>query len=155
MPVEAGQEAPDFELPDQQRNKVKLSDYRGQSNVALVFYPFTFTGVCQGELCQLRDDIASFEAAGVQVLAVSCDSPFAQAKWAEEQHFNFPLLSDFWPHGSTSRAYGVFNEALGCAMRHTFVIDKDGKVAVTFATADLKTPRAKEEYEKALASLAA
>jgi peroxiredoxin len=153
MPVEAGQEAPDFELSDQNRTKVKLSDYRGKSNVALVFYPFTFTGVCQGELCQLRDDIGSFEKADVQVLAVSCDSPFAQAKWAEEQHFTFPLLSDFWPHGEVSRAYGVFNEANGAAMRHTFIIDKEGKVATTFSTADLRTPRDKADYERAVAAL--
>jgi mycoredoxin-dependent peroxiredoxin len=153
MPVEVGQQAPDFELTDQNRNKVKLSDYRGKSSVVLVFYPFTFTGVCQGELCTLRDDIGSFERAGVQVLAVSCDSPFAQAKWSEEQHFNFPVLSDFWPHGEVSRSYGVFNEALGCANRQTFVIDKDGAVVSTFASADLGTPRATEEYEKALAGL--
>ncbi len=155
MPVEVGQEAPDFELPDQTRTKVKLSGFRGESNVVLVFYPFTFTGVCQGELCSLRDDIAGFERAGVQVLAVSCDSPFAQAKWAEEQQFGFPVLSDFWPHGEVSRAYGVFNEALGCANRHTFVIDKEGKVISTFASADLGTPRAKEDYESALERLSA
>jgi mycoredoxin-dependent peroxiredoxin len=155
MPIEVGQEAPDFELPDQTRTKVKLSTFRGTSNVVLVFYPFTFTGVCQGELCSLRDDIASFERAGVQVLALSCDSPYVQAKWAEEQHFGFPLLSDFWPHGEVSRAYGVFNEAMGCANRQTFVIDNDGKVISTFASADLGTPRAKEDYESALAGLSA
>jgi mycoredoxin-dependent peroxiredoxin len=155
MPVEVGQEAPDFELPDQTRTKVKLSDFREKSAVVLVFYPFTFTGVCQGELCGLRDDIGTFEQAGVQVLALSCDSPFVQAKWADEQHFGFPLLSDFWPHGEVSRAYGVFNEAMGCANRHTFVIGKDGKVIFTFASADLATPRAKEEYTSALANLPA
>lgn len=153
MPVEVGQQAPDFELTDQNRNRVKLSDFRGKSNVALVFYPFTFTGVCQGELCTLRDDLPSFERSGVQVLAVSCDSPFAQAKWSEEQGFKFPVLADFWPHGEVSRSYGVFNEAVGCANRQTFVIDKDGNVVSTFASADLGTPRAKEEYEKALAGL--
>jgi peroxiredoxin (alkyl hydroperoxide reductase subunit C) len=155
MPVEVGQEAPDFELPDQTRSKVKLSSFRGTSNVVLVFYPFTFTGVCQRELCSLRDDIGSFEQAGVQVLAVSCDSPFVQAKWAEEQKFGFPLLSDFWPHGEVSRAYGVFNEAMGCANRQTFVIDKEGKVIFTFASADLGTPRDRADYESALAKLPA
>jgi peroxiredoxin len=155
MPVEVGKEAPDFELPDQTRTQVKLSDFQGKSNVVLVFYPFTFTGVCQGELCSLRDDIASFERAGVQLLAVSCDSQYVQAKWAGEQHFGFPLLSDFWPHGEVSRAYGVFNEAMGCANRQTFVIDQDGKVVATFGSADLGTPRAKEDYESALASLSA
>ena len=114
---------------------------------------FTFTAVCQGELCSLRDDIGRFEAANAQVYGVSCDSSHAQKKWAEEQGFTFPLLSDFWPHGEISRAYGVFNDALGAAMRATFVIDKEGAVTAAFQSADLKTPRAQEDYEKALAEL--
>jgi peroxiredoxin len=121
--------------------------------VVLVFYPFTFTGVCQGELCELRDNLASFQTSAAQVLAISCDSPFAQKKWAEEQGFGFPVLSDFWPHGAVSRAYGVFNEANGAAARGTFVIDKDGKVVAAFASPDLGTPRARVEYEAALAKL--
>jgi peroxiredoxin len=155
MPVEVGQEAPDFELPDQTRAKVRLSEYRGKSNVVLVFYPFTFTGVCQGELCSLRDDISSFERADVQVIAVSCDTPAAQAKWADEQHFGFPVLSDFWPHGQVAQSYGVFNGERGCANRQTFVIGKDGRVVRTFASADLGTPRAREEYQAALERLPA
>ena len=154
MPVDVGREAPDFELPSSTGGKVQLSSLRGRENVVLVFYPFTFTGVCRGELCELRDDLSSFESAGVQVLAVSCDSVHAQRKWAEEEGFGFPVLSDFWPHGAAARAYGVFNEALGCADRHTFVIDKQGVVVATFASADLKTPREKKEYEAALETLA-
>ena len=153
MGIEVGQEAPDFELRDQDRNTVKLSDFRGKQNVVLVFYPFTFTGVCQGELCELRDNLASFETSAAQVLAISNDTPFAQKKWAEEQGFGFPVLSDFWPHGAVSRAYGVFNEANGAAKRATFVIDKSGKVVATFASPDLATPRARAEYEDALAKL--
>ena len=87
------------------------------------------------------------------MLAVSCDSPFAQKKWADDQGFGFPVLSDFWPHGAVSRAYGVFNETVGAAMRATFVIDRAGKVVATFASADLGTPRTKAEYEAALANL--
>lgn len=153
MGIEVGQEAPDFELKDQDRNPVKLSDFRGKQNVVLVFYPFTFTGTCQGELCELRDNLASFQTSAAQVLAIACDSPFAQKKWAEEQGFGFPLLSDFWPHGAVSRAYGVFNEANGAAKRATFVIYKAGKVVSTFASPDLGTPRARAEYEDALAKL--
>lgn len=154
MAVEVGSEAPDFELPSSSGGKVALSSFRGERDVVVVFYPFTFTGVCRGELCELRDDLSSFEHAGVQVLAVSCDSVHSQRKWAEEEGFGFPVLSDFWPHGATAKAYGVFNEALGCADRHTFVIDKSGKVVATFASADLKTPREKKEYEAALETLA-
>lgn len=153
MTVAIGTEAPDFELPSSTGGKVRLSSFRGDKPVVLVFYPFTFTGVCEGELCELRDDLSSFETAGVQVLAVSCDSVHSQRKWAEEEGFGFPVLSDFWPHGATAKAYGVFNEALGCANRQTFVIDAEGTIVATFASADLKTPREKKEYEAALATL--
>jgi peroxiredoxin len=155
MPVSVGDKAPDFELPASTGEKVKLSDFAGQHSVVLVFYPFTFTGVCRGELCELRDDLGSFEAAGVQVLACSCDTVHAQRKWAEEEGFGFPVLSDFWPHGEVAKAYGVFNEQLGCANRHSFVIDTKGTVVATFASADLRTRRDKAEYEKALALLGA
>ncbi|MEY2463421.1 MAG: mycoredoxin-dependent peroxiredoxin [Acidimicrobiaceae bacterium] len=150
MAVEVGQEAPDFTLKDQTNTEVRLSSFRGDKAVALVFYPFTFTGVCQGELCELRDDNSKYEQAGMQVLAVSCDSRHAQAKWAEEQGFGFPVLSDFWPHGEVAKAYGVFNEALGCANRGTFIIDKDGKVVDSFATENLATPRDASSYQAAL-----
>jgi peroxiredoxin len=153
MAVEIGDVAPDFELKDQDGNAVKLSSFRGDKAVALVFYPFTFTGVCEGELCQLRDDFSTFEDAGVQVLAVSCDSRHAQRIWAEQMGYQFPVLSDFWPHGEVSKAYGVFNDAIGAANRGTFVIDKDGKVVDTFASPDLGTARPAERYEEALAKL--
>lgn len=153
MAIEIGEEAPDFELPGSVEGKLQLSSLRGEKNVALVFYPFTFTGVCHGELCELRDDIASFETAGTEVIAVSCDSPFAQRRWAEEEEYGFPVLSDFWPHGEVSRAYDVFDEDLGCARRATFLIDKKGVIRATFQSADLRTPREREMYEAALAKL--
>jgi peroxiredoxin len=153
MSVAVGQEAPDFTLKDQDGNDVTLSSFRGKSNVVLVFYPFTFTGVCEGELCSLRDDISDFESSNAQVLALSCDTRHAQKQWAEQKGYNFPVLSDFWPHGAVTKAYGVFNEQLGCANRATFVIDKDGKVVDTFASDNLGTAREKKEYEAALAQL--
>jgi peroxiredoxin len=155
MSISPGDQAPDFTLKDQQGNDVTLSEFRGKKNVVVVFYPFTFTGVCQGELCEIRDDPSTFAAHDVQVLAISCDSRFSQAKWAEEQGFTFPLLSDFWPHGATAQAYGVFNADAGCAFRASFVIDTSGTVTATFQSANLGTPRQKSEYEAALANLAA
>ncbi len=153
MTIEIGQEAPDFELKDPAGNAVKLSSFRGDKAVALVFIPFPFTGVCEGELCALRDDFSDFEGAGVQVLAVTCDTRHANRVWSEQQGYQFPVLSDFWPHGETAKAYGVFNDALGCANRATFMIDKAGKVVDSFASADLGTPRDKSSYTAALAKV--
>jgi peroxiredoxin len=153
MPAEVGEEAPDFELAGATEGKLKLSSFRGEKNVVLVFYPFTFTGVCHGELCSIRDDPSAFETVSAQVIAISCDSPFAQRKWAEEEGYNFPVLADFWPHGEVSRAYGVFDENLGCARRGTFVIDKNGVIVAKFESAGIPTARTREEYEAALAKL--
>ena len=153
MTVEPGQEAPAFELKDQNGELVSLASFRGDKAVALVFYPFTFTGVCEGELCSIRDNYDEFTAAGVQVLACSCDSRFAQQQWAKQQGYQFPVLSDFWPHGEVAKAYGVFNDALGCANRATFLINVDGVVVDTFESPDLGTARDKSRYAEALEKL--
>ena len=153
MTLAAGTAAPDFTLKDQNGNDVTLSSFRGNQNVVLVFYPFTFTGVCQGELCSLRDDLSDFETADARVLAISCDSRHSQKQWTEQQGFTFPVLSDFWPHGEVARAYGVFNDQLGAANRATFVIDKQGTIADVFESPNLATPREKAAYEAALARL--
>ena len=153
MAIEIGDEAPDFELKDPNGEVVQLSSYKGKQPVLLVFYPFTFTGVCEGELCSLRDDLSTFHDAGVQVLAVSCDSKNSQKVWSEQMGFTYPLLSDFWPHGKVAKDYGVFNDALGCANRASFLIGADGAVLDTFASADLGTARTPERYAEALAKL--
>jgi mycoredoxin-dependent peroxiredoxin len=154
MAIEIGQLAPDFELPDQNRQMVRLSGFRG-TPVLLVFYPFTFTPICHGELCSLDGRSAVFTDQGVQVLAVSCDAGPSQARWAQEQDVSFPLLSDFWPHGAVAQAYGVFNDAIGVANRATFLIDAGGIVADRFESADLGTARDDGRYDEALGKLGA
>ena len=154
MTITVGDEAPDFTLKDHAGNDVTLSSFRGKHNVVLVFYPFTFSGICTGELCELRDDPSAFAGADAQVIALSCNARHAQAQWVEQEGFAFPVLSDFWPHGEVAKAYGVFNDELGCANRATFVIDKAGKVVATFASAGIGTPRERAEYHAALAKLA-
>lgn len=151
MPISVGSEAPDFDLPNQKGERIRLSDFRGRSNVLVVFYPFTFAGVCQGELCELRDDFPSLNPEQAVLLAISCDSQFVQSHWADEHGFGFDLLSDFWPHGHAARAFGVFNESLGCANRATFLVGKDGRIVTQFFSADLGTARSLTEYESALA----
>ena len=127
MTIELGSSAPGFTLPDTHGTPVHLADLRGKP-IVLVFFPFAFSGICTGELCELRDNIEEFEQAGVTVLGISCDATFAQRAWAEQQGITFEVLSDFWPHGETARAYGVFDEDRGRALRGSFLIDVDGLV---------------------------
>lgn len=152
MAVEIGSKAPDFELKDQHGSVVKLSDFQGDKNVVLLFYPFSFTGVCTGELCALRDELPTFVNDDVQLLAVSCDSMFTQKVFAEKEGLEYPVLSDFWPHGDVAKAYGVFNEEKGCAVRGTFVIDKQGVVRWTVVNG-LPDARDLNDYVKALGAL--
>lgn len=152
MAIQVGDKAPDFELKDNHGAAVRLSDFRGRKNVVLVFYPFAFTGVCTGELCELRDNLPRFADRDTQLLAVSNDSIHTLRVFGEQEGLEYPLLSDFWPHGDVSRAYGVFDEGKGCAVRGTFVIDKEGVVRWTVVNA-LPDARDPGEYLAALEAL--
>ncbi len=155
MAIEVGTPAPDFVLKDNHGRTVRLSDFRGPGDarhVVLLFYPFAFTGVCTGELRALSDELPRFVNDDVQLLAVSTDSIHTLRVYAEQEGFEYPLLSDFWPHGEASRAYGVFDEDKGCAVRGTFVVDKAGIVrwSVVNGLPDARDPA---EYLKVLDTL--
>jgi mycoredoxin-dependent peroxiredoxin len=128
MTVEVGAQAPDFTLKNQDGQDVSLSDFKGDKAVLLVFYPFAFSGICTGELCSVRDDLSAFQNDDVQVLGCSVDTTWSLKAWALQEGYDFPLLSDFWPHGATAETYGVFSADLGFAFRGTFLIDSDGIV---------------------------
>ena len=153
MTLIIGDHAPDFELINQFGETVKLSDFRGKKPVVLVFYPMSFTGICTGELCELRDNFAQFENQNVELLAVSIDSKFVQKKFADQEGYKFNVLADFWPHGAVAKAYGVFLEETGFANRATFVINTDGVVTAKFVTAPGQA-RSLADYQKAIAELA-
>ena len=152
MTLSVGQAAPDFTLPNQFGEQVSLASFKGQKNVVVVFIPFAFTGTCTGELCALRDNLSVFENENVQLLAVSCDSMFTQKVFATQEGYTFPVLSDFWPHGEVAKSYGIFDEARGCALRGTFIIDKEGIVRWQVVNG-LGDARNLEEYKAALATL--
>jgi mycoredoxin-dependent peroxiredoxin len=152
MSVEVGQEAPDFELRNQHGTPVRLSSFRGEKNVVLVFYPMAFTPTCTGELCAIRDEHTVFENDDTVVLGISCDSPATLKVFAQTERYEFDLLSDWWPHGAVSQAYGVFLQGRGFPKRGTFIIDKAGVVRweVVNSPADA---RRTDDYREALAAL--
>ena len=152
MAIEVGTKAPDFELKDNHGATVKLSDFRGEKNVVLLFYPFAFTGVCTGELCSLRDNLPQFTDRDTQLLAVSNDSIHTLRVFAEQEGLEYPLLSDFWPHGRTAHDYGVFWEQTGFAIRGTFLVDREGVIRWTLVNGPGEA-RDFDGYRTALAEL--
>ena len=134
--IETGSEAPDFELEVDKSHRVRLSDFRGKRNVLLVFHPFAWTPVCEEEALDLQANLPAFESAETEVILVSCDSAPTRQAWRERLQLGYTLASDFWPHGQAARAYGVFNEERGAAVRGTFLIDKDGTVVWSLVKQD-------------------
>ena len=130
MQVQVGQQAPDFALYDNDKNKVTLSELKG-SNVLLLFFPAAFTGVCTAELCSVRDNLKNYENVNAKVFGISVDSLFTLNKFKQEQNLNFPLLSDF--NKDTSKAYGSLYDSFvfdmqGVSKRSAFVVDKEGVI---------------------------
>lgn len=132
LPVEApavGATAPVFALSDQHGTPFDLAAELPDGPVLVVFYPFAFSGTCTGELTGLLNLDEQLRAYGVRVAAVSCDQLFALRAFSDSTGLEFPLLSDFWPHGAVASAYGVFDVERGCSLRGSFLVGQDGTVA--------------------------
>jgi peroxiredoxin len=123
-----GGPAPDFTLRDQFGQDVTLSSFRGRKAVAIFFYPYAFSGVCTGEMAGIRNRLDEFLTFDTEVLAISCDPVYSLRAFADQDGLNFPLLSDFWPHGAVARAYDVFDETKGSPRRSSYVVDKEGLI---------------------------
>lgn len=128
QPLQLGDRAPDFTLADQHGQDVTLSSFAGEKSVLVVFYPFAFSGVCTGELTGLRDRLGEFETATSTLVTISCDPIYALRAMADRDGLFFPLLSDFWPHGQVTSAYGVLDERNGGPTRSSFLVDRQGIV---------------------------
>ncbi len=130
MKIEVGQQAPDFSLYNSDKEKVTLSELKG-TNVLLLFFPQSFTGVCTAELCSIRDNIAMYNNIDAKVFGISVDSIFTLGKFKEEQKLNFPLLSDFNKEAST--AYDcIYTDWIldmkGVSKRSAFIVNAEGNI---------------------------
>jgi peroxiredoxin len=128
MTITTGDRAPGFELEETYEQRVRLDDYLGRRNLLLVFHPFAFTAVCAEEAMDLEENLDSFHNAETDIVFVSCDPSAARQAWRQELGATYTFASDFWAHGATAKAYGVFDEATGAPVRGTFLIDKEGTV---------------------------
>ena len=153
-PLAVGDLAPDFTLVDQYGVDVSLSSVRDVKNAVVVFYPAAFSGICRGELREIRDGLEDFQTDDIQVFAVSCDAMYTLRAWADAEGHFFPLLSDFWPHGEVAQRYGVLNDEDGFALRGTFLLDRHGRIVWT-EVRGIGQGRDFVAYRKALAALRA
>jgi len=152
MVAAIGSAAPAFELRGTDKNLVSSDSLKGHKSL-IVFIPFPFTGNCEAELCMIRDERARLVELDANVVAITCDTVPANGAWAAQNGFDFPLLSDFWPHGDVAKAYGAFNELTGSANRFTFVLDAGGVVRDIINTESLGVTREFELYTQALAAI--
>ena len=153
MTIGVGQPAPDFSLRNQHGQTVSLADFRGTKNVVVLFYPWAFSGVCSGELAEIRDHLADLRNDSSELLAISCDAMYSLRVFAERDGLEFSLLSDFWPHGEVARRYGIFNEEIGISGRATFIVDREGIVRWQVSNA-IGEARDLSAYREVLADLA-
>jgi len=152
MALENDTQAPDFELPNQFGEHIRLGEFKGKKPVALVFFPLAFSSTCTSELCTLRDNLALFKTNGIELIGVSVDSKATLRGFAEAEGYDFHLLADFWPHGEVAKEYGVFLEEKGFANRATFLIDINGVIRASFITAPGEA-RSIAEYQAAVEEL--
>jgi peroxiredoxin len=154
MSVDVGAKAPDFTLPNQDREPVTLSEQLKKGPVVLAFFPAAFSSVCTTEMCNFRDSASELNAVNATVLGVSVDTFFALKAWADAQKLNFPLLSDF--NKTTIRQYGVVNpDMIGLkdiAKRAVFVIDRNGVVRHREVLDDARNEPDYGKVKQALAS---
>lgn len=151
-PLAVGDVAPDFALPDGNRNEVRLSAHAERRVGVVVFFPWAFTSVCTAELCGIRDRLPELRGDGAVTLAISCDATATLREFVRQEQFGYPVLSDHWPHGEVSSAYGVFDSAIGAAVRGTFVLDAD-RVVRWRVVNDVPDAREIDDYVRALAGL--
>jgi peroxiredoxin len=128
--VEVGQKAPEFKLPDTDKQEVSLETFRGK-NLIIFFFPMAWTGVCTKEMCAVQEDFKSYSNLNASVLGISVDSHFALKRFKEDYKIEYPLLSDF--NKSTIKNYGIVQPVFSAvyndvSKRATFIIDKDGVI---------------------------
>ena len=122
MQINVGDKAPDFTLVSNTGADVTLTEALTDGPVALVFFPLAFSGICTGELCEIRDNLQIFADKKVRLFGISVDSKFALKAWAAQEGYSFELLANFWPHGAVAKKYGCFVEEAGIATRGTRLI---------------------------------
>ena len=144
MTLEVGTKAPELKYNDSNGEEKSIATPGQETWV--IFIPFAFTGVCEGEVCSIRDNFSTYSQNNRNVVIVTTDPAPSQKAWAEQLGYDGAWKSDFYPHGEISKTFGVFNQDLGCANRVSYLIDTEGNIAKVVASESLSTPRNIDQY---------
>ena len=150
MPVTIGQEAPDFELENQDKQKIKLSDFRGKSKVVLAFYPLDFSPVCSNEHKCFKEDFPKFSSKDAVLLGISVDSVWCHKAFRQAYHIPYDLLADM--KREVVQKYDLFLPEANIGRRATVIVDRQGKVAY-FKEQPMREERKDAEILEALAKV--
>ncbi len=157
--INTGSKAPDFQLmtannPPEGKplREIKLSTLLKEGSLVIAFFPASFTGGCEKEMCSFRDNLKAFEEAKCNIVGISVDMPFSQKKFAEINNISFPLLSDLG--GKIAKLYDVFYDDFiglkGVAKRSVFIINKEGFITYKWVT---ENPAIEPDYKEILDSI--
>tara|TARA_B100001123_G_scaffold71927_1_gene80714 strand:+ start:2203 stop:2655 length:453 start_codon:yes stop_codon:yes gene_type:complete len=149
--IAIGDKIPDFELTNIDREKMKSEDFLGEKTM-FVFMPFPFSGVCTPEVCDLRDNKELLDKASMNTVIITISGVATNITWASQYNIEFPILSDFWPHGEVSQMFGCFNEKVGTAMRYSYITNEDNIVTDIVKSDELPVGREMEQYKESLGS---
>ena len=149
--IAIGDKIPDFELTNIDREKMKSEDFLGEKTM-FVFMPFPFSGVCTPEVCDLRDNKELLDKASMNTVIITISGVATNITWASQYNIEFPILSDFWPHGEVAQMFGCFNEKVGTAMRYSYITNEDNIVTDIVKSDELPVGRNMEEYKESLGS---
>jgi peroxiredoxin len=145
MSLIVGEVVPKFSLINYNKEVLDSDSLIGRKSL-VVFMPYPFTGICDAEACELRDNNTDLESLDAEIVIVTCHARPTNEAWVQSTNLPFPVLSDFWPHGKVSKEYGCFNEEIGVAMRYSYILDDDNKLLGIVNTEELGEARTFEKY---------
>ena len=127
MSLNIGDKIPDFSLVNYDKESFKSEDFLGKKTM-FVFMPFPFSSVCDGEICELRDNIDAFKSADTDTVMITVAAGPTNRAWANHYNIEFPILADFWPHGEVSKQFGCFHDGVGISLRYTYITNEENVI---------------------------
>ena len=147
MSLNVGDTIPEITLVNYDKEKYESKDSLGRKTM-FVFMPFPFSSVCDGEICELRDNLDSFKSADTDTVMITVAARPTNEAWAKHNQIEFPILADFWPHGEVSKMFGCFNEGAGISLRYTYITDENNVITEIIKSDEIGVERDFQAYKE-------